>query len=132
MVTQDLSDCLSPRLCPPASCSNQRDTNHCTIPRRCPPCRRDHNHSAKTISPAQYLHNRRHQYPSLEIFPARCWPPISRWAEIHRPTRMFFLITRRAQQIQTRLQLTNDFPPISRKLLRPDKRSVTPDNFPCL
>src|SRR5206468_5259885 len=128
VVNQVLADCLPHHLYLPASCSSRGDTSRCTIPKRCPPCRRVHNHSSRTISPAQYLHNRRHQYPSLEIFPARCWPSISRWAEIHRPTRMSFPTTRRAQQIQTRLQLANVFPPISRKLPRLDKRSVTPDN----
>src|SRR6266516_6750194 len=132
MANQGPVDCSSRHLYRQASCSNQGDTNRCTIPRHCQPCRKVRNHSAKTISPAQCLHNRLHQHLSPEIFPATCWPSIFHWAETHRPTRRFFPITRRAQQIQTPLQLANVWLPISQTLPRQDKRSAAPDNSPCL
>src|SRR5437762_8188522 len=104
MGNQDLGDCLPRRLCPLASCNNQGDTNRCTIPRRCQPCHEDRNHSAETISLAQCrrIHLRLHLSP--EIFPATYSPSIFRGAEIHCPTRMFFLTIPRAQQTQTPLR----------------------------
>src|SRR5207247_7069079 len=114
-----LADCSRRRLCRPGSCNNQHDTNRCTIPRRCQPCHEDRNHSAETISLAQCrrIHLRLHLSP--EIFPATYSPSISRRDEIHRPTRMFFLTTRRAPQTRTPLQSANVYPPISLQLPHP-------------
>ena len=132
MANQGPVDCSSRHLYRQASCSNQGDTNRCTIPRHCQPCRTKRSHSAETISPARRRCIHLQPRPSLEIFPAMCSPSISHRDEIRRPTHMFFLINRRAQQIQTPLRLVNVCPPISHRLPRRGKRSERPDIFLCL
>src|SRR5882724_8612065 len=124
--------CAPLRLCPSASRSNQGDTSRCTIPKRSPPCRKGRSHLAETISPVRCPCNRLRPHLALEIFPARCWPSIFRRDEDHRPRRTFFLITRRARQIQTPLRSANVYLPISRKLLRQGTRCARPDSSPCL
>src|SRR3954447_26364736 len=129
MRNRDLAGCAPPRRSPRASCSNRGDTNRYTIPRYYQPCHKGHNHSQETILPAQCLRNRLLPHLSLEIFPATCWPSISRQAEIHHPTHKLFRTTHHAPQIQTPLQSADVYPPIWRKLLRQEKQSATQDNF---
>src|SRR6266480_5174362 len=132
MANRDLADCSRPLLCPPAPCNNRGDTNRCTIPRRCRPYHKGRNRSEETISPARCRHTRLQPRLSLEIFPATCSPSISHRDEIHRPTHKFFLITRRAPQIQTPLRSADVFLPISRRLPHPGKRLGQPDICPSL
>src|SRR5437773_3885679 len=132
MANRGLADCSRRRLCPPGSCNNRDDTNRRTIPRRCRPCRKGHTRSAETISPARCPHTHLQPRLSLEIFPATCSPSISRRDEIRCPTRMFFLLNRRAPQIQTPLQSANVCPPISHKLPHRGKRLGRPDISPFL
>src|SRR5215831_16320896 len=132
MVSPALVDSAPLRLCRPASGSNQDVTNRCTIPTHFQTYRKGRTYSAETISPVRCRRNRLRQHLSLEMFPATYWPSICRRDETHHPTHTFFLIIRRAQQIQTPLRSANVCPPISRKLPRQDRRCAARGNFPCL
>src|SRR4029453_4767042 len=132
MVRPALAGYAPLRLCRPASGSNRGGTNRCTIPTHCRTCRKGRTYLAETILPARCPCNRLRPHLSPEMFPATCWPSIFHRDEDHRPRRTFSLTTRRAQRIQTPLRSANVFLPISRKLLRRDRRCATLGNFPCL